>query len=276
VKAEYSFASDAWSADADPGQIGRVIQNIVINSVQAMPAGGIIRVGVANEEIPAGTRPPLAGGNCLRISIADSGTGIAPEHLGRIFDPYFSTREGGSGLGLSTAYSIIRKHRGHILAESEPGRGATFHIWLPAAAARPAARPETNSPFSPLRGRILFMDDEEEIRKMTAALFRQMGLEVVTTADGNEAVQQYQQARDSGHPFDLVLMDLTVPGAMGGKEATETLRKIDPDVKVIVSSGYSSDPIMANFRSHGFCGCVAKPYRVRDLTHTLREHLSGR
>jgi PAS domain S-box-containing protein len=277
VKAEYELAADAWAADADPGQIGRVIQNIVINSVQAMPGGGVIRVTVANEEVPPGARPPLEGGSCLRISIADTGTGIAAEHLARIFDPYFTTKTGGSGLGLSTAYSIVRKHHGHIAAEPAPGGGAVFHIWLPAVAARPSAkRPETHSPFSPLRGRILFMDDEEEIRKMTAALFRQMGLEVVTTADGQEAVQQYQQARDSGHPFDLVLMDLTVPGAMGGREATENLRKIDPAVKVIVSSGYSSDPIMANFRSHGFCGCVAKPYRVRDLTQTLREHLSGR
>lgn len=276
VKAEYALAEDAWAADADPGQIGRVIQNIVINAVQAMPAGGIIRVRVANEVVPAGARPPLAGGNCLRISIEDTGSGIAPEHLSRIFDPYFSTKEGGSGLGLSTAYSIVRKHQGHIAAESVPDRGSTFHIWLPAAGVRPASRPETHSPFSPLRGRILFMDDEEEIRKMTAALFRQMGLEVVTTADGNEAVEQYQQARNSGHPFDLVLMDLTVPGAMGGREATENLRRIDPGVKVIVSSGYSSDPIMANFRSHGFCGCVSKPYRVRDLTQTLREHLTAR
>ncbi len=276
VKAEYFLAEDTWAADADPGQIGRVIQNIVINSVQAMPSGGIVRISVANEEVPAGSLPALAGGNCLRISIEDSGSGIAPEHLPRIFDPYFSTKEGGSGLGLSTAYSIVRKHRGHMVADSEPGRATTFRIWLPAATAHPSHRPETNSPVSPLRGRILFMDDEEEIRKMTAALFRQMGLEVVTTADGNEAVQQYQQARDSGHPFDLVLMDLTVPGAMGGREATENLRRIDPGVKVIVSSGYSSDPIMANFRSHGFCGCVSKPYRVRDLTQTLREHLTAR
>jgi CheY-like chemotaxis protein len=194
-----------------------------------------------------------------------------------VFDPYFTTKVGGSGLGLSTAYSIVRKHQGHIVAESTPGCGAVFHIWLPALPVRPAAkRPETNSPFTPLRGRVLFMDDEEEIRKMTAALFRQMGLEVVTTADGQAAVQQFQEARNSGHPFDLVVMDLTVPGAMGGREATETLRRIDPGVKVIVSSGYSSDPIMANYRSHGFCGCVAKPYRVRDLTQTLREHLSAR
>jgi PAS domain S-box-containing protein len=277
VKAEYDLAADAWPADADPGQIGRVIQNLVINSVQAMPAGGIIRVSVANEVVPPGSRPPLAGGNCLRITIADQGTGIAPEHLSRVFDPYFTTKVGGSGLGLSTAYSIVRKHQGHIVAESTPGCGAVFHIWLPALPVRPAAkRPETNSPFTPLRGRVLFMDDEEEIRKMTAALFRQMGLEVVTTADGQAAVQQFQEARNSGHPFDLVVMDLTVPGAMGGREATETLRRIDPGVKVIVSSGYSSDPIMANYRSHGFCGCVAKPYRVRDLTQTLREHLSAR
>lgn len=270
VRCEFKAEPNLWAADVDKGQIGQVVQNLIINAVQAMPEGGIIRLAMQNEQVGQDSTRPLTVGEYLQLSISDSGMGIRGEHLSRIFDPYFTTKQSGSGLGLATVYSIIRKHQGHIEVESELGRGTTFHIWLPAARdALPQEPVSQDKPVS-VSGRVLFMDDEETIRTLAAALLKRLGLDVTTVSDGGEAVECYESARVQGQPFRLVIMDLTVPGGMGGREAMQKLLQIDSNVKAIVSSGYSSDPVLANYRAHGFRGVVPKPYRFADLARTIQ------
>jgi signal transduction histidine kinase/CheY-like chemotaxis protein len=276
VKCEFFLAPDAWPADVDKGQIGQVVHNLVINAVQAMPEGGVIEISVRNEVVHNGDRPPLTPGSYLKISIGDNGSGIRPDHLPRIFDPYFTTKKQGSGLGLATVYSVIKKHQGHVEVESELGKGTTFHLWLPAAQFASVAEKTTNSPFAEMKGRVLFMDDEEPIRLMAEVLLKRLGFDPTVVSDGAEAVRTYHQEQENGNPFDIVVMDLTVPGGMGGKDAMDALLKLDPKVRAIVSSGYSSDPIMANYQSHGFRGRVAKPYRLVDFAKTLRQVLDSK
>lgn len=277
VRAVYEVPPDLWPAEADKAQIGRVVQNLVINAVQAMPEGGTIRIVMSNEHVDGLVRPALAPGNYVQIAITDTGVGIKSEHLSRIFDPYFTTKQMGSGLGLAAVYSIVNKHRGAIDVQSQLGVGTTFRIWLPASPIAPASSEANGAPAksAPMKGRVLFMDDEEAIRQMARFLLKRFGFEVVCVSDGAETVRAYAEARAAGQPFTLVIMDLTVPGGMGGREAIAQLRAMDPNVKAIVSSGYSSDPVLANYRAHGFCGVVAKPYEIDDLARVLREALAG-
>jgi PAS domain S-box-containing protein len=271
VKCEFNLPTGLWPADADRGQLGQVVQNLVINAVQAMPEGGSIRIGASNETVALDSQQPLRPGDYVHISVADMGTGIKAEHLARIFDPYFTTKQHGSGLGLTTVYSIIRKHQGHIEAKSELGHGTTFHFWLPALREKePGQVEDQDETVTPMKGRVLFMDDEESIIAMADLLLQRLGFEVELARDGAEAVRKFSEARAAGRPFDVVVMDLTVPGGVGGREAIDQLRRIDPNVRAIVSSGYSSDPVLANHRAYGFCGMVAKPYRVDDVARVLR------
>jgi PAS domain S-box-containing protein len=276
VRATYDLAPDLWPADADKGQIGRVVQNIVINAVQAMPQGGTLRVAARNDALDEGAVPGLAAGNYIQIAISDTGVGIRPEHVARIFDPYFTTKQTGTGLGLAAVYSIVKKHSGHIDVESQVGQGTTFRLWLPALHGETGGS-DSRPPWSPARmtGRVLFMDDEKIIRDLAVTLLKRFGLEVDCAVDGTEAIAKYQEARTAGKPFDLVIMDLTIPGGMGGLAAIGELRGIDPEVKAIVSSGYSSDPVMANYRAHGFVAMIAKPYEVNEFARVLREILTG-
>jgi PAS domain S-box-containing protein len=270
VRGEFVNTEGLWPANADQGQIGQVVQNLVLNAVQAMQDGGVVRISLQNEHLEGDAVRAMAPGRYLRLTISDSGTGIRPEHLGRIFDPYFTTKQTGNGLGLATVYSIIRKHEGHVEVESELGRGTTFRIWLPAAAeALPAPEPEAVV-AAPKTGRILFMDDEEAIREMTCALLVRLGYSVTAVADGEAVIKAYVAAKQVCRPFDAVMLDLTVPGGMGGREAMQELLKFDPQVRGIVSSGYSSDPVMADYQEFGFRARVAKPYRVQDLAKALR------
>ncbi len=274
VRCEFTVSTDLWPADVDKGQIGQVVQNLVINAVQAMPEGGVVRIKLINESHDGDAVRAIVPGAYLRFEISDEGTGIRPENLGRIFDPYFTTKATGSGLGLAMVYSIVKKHDGHIEVDSELGLGTTFRILLPAlpAALPPAIVREEQT--GPMAGRVLFMDDQESIRRMAVTLLERLGFEVVAVRDGAEVVREYSAARDSARPFDVVLMDLTVPGGVGGREAMESLRQLDPEVRAIVSSGYSSDPVLANYRAHGFRARVAKPYRASDLARVLREVLT--
>jgi len=274
VKAVYDFPPNLWPADADKGQIGRVIQNLAINSVQAMPGGGTLFVKAGNDRVRGLAHPGLDPGDYVLITITDTGEGISLENLSRIFDPYFTTKKTGSGLGLAAVYSIIKKHRGHVEVESQVGRGTTFRIWLPALHEK--AQPTTTRPpmaSSTMNGRVLFMDDDEIIRVMATKLLQRFGLEVECTADGAIVVEKYRAARDEGRPFSLVVMDLTVPGGMGGLPALAKLKELDPQVRAIVSSGYSSDPVLANYREHGFCAVISKPYDIHEFFRVLREAL---
>jgi PAS domain S-box-containing protein len=275
ARCEFDVAPDLRPADVDKSQIGQVIQNLVINAVQAMTGGGVIKVSLRNDSLPAEAAGRLPAGDYLRIEIADTGKGIAPEQLGHIFEPFFTTKEHGTGLGLATVYSVIQRHHGFITVESTVGKGTTFRMWLPAARSEPPASPQSASPFEPLRGRVLFMDDEEPIRIMTKTLLERLGLEPTMTAEGGEAVREYAIAQVDGRKYDLVIMDLTVPGAMSGADAMREILKIDPNARGIVSSGYHSDPVMANYRAYGFRGMVPKPYRLGDFARTIREVMQG-
>ncbi len=273
VKCEFVFPADLWGVEADPGQISQVFQNLIINAIQAMPAGGTIRVRGENLAVRPGSDLPLDPGNYVKASIHDQGIGIPADYLPRIFDPYFSTKQKGSGLGLATSYSIVQNHHGHIAVESQLGAGTTVHVYLPATAqSKIEPLPEKLKAVTG-HGKILVMDDEEIVRQTLSKLLGYLGYEVMFARDGDEAIEQFIQAREGGQEFDAVILDLTVPGGMGGKAAIEKLLRIDPQVKAIVSSGYSDDPIMANFTEYGFSGVIAKPYRVVELSKVLHRVL---
>ena len=265
-----------WAVDADEGQMSQAFSNLLINACQAMPGGGTIAIRMENVAIDRAGDPPLDAGHYVKLTFADEGVGIQPEHLPRIFDPYFTTKEGGSGLGLAVSYSIIRNHGGHIRVESAPGRGTTATVYLPASTRTVDARPTDPDELVRGSGRVLFMDDEEMIRMVSGEILGTLGYEVEFAKEGREAVALYRQAREQGRPFDVVIMDLTIAGGMGGKEAIRLLREYDPGVKAIVSSGYSNDPIMARFQDHGFLDVIIKPYKSSELSAKLHRILTGR
>ncbi len=272
VTCEFSLATEVWPVDVDEGQFRQVINNIVLNAVQAMAEGGKIDVRVENVELMAGYLSPLKEGKYVKISIRDFGTGIKPEHLSRVFDPYFTTRGGARGLGLASAYSVVRKHDGQIKVETEVDKGSTFQIYLPVSTRTveaPAREKEQKRFFG--RGRVLIMDDEIDILTLAGEMLKAMGYEVDTAKDGAEALEKYSVAASGGQPFTIVIMDLTIPEGMGGKEAIRRLKVMDPQVKAIVSSGYSYDPVMANFQEHGFSGVIPKPYVMDELGRVLAE-----
>ncbi|OIR06447.1 blue-light-activated protein [mine drainage metagenome] len=271
----FQFGQALWAAEVDKGQVGQVVQNIVINANQAMPDGGLLRISLVNTVVDEATGGAVRPGRYLKLSIADTGTGIRPDHLARIFDPYFTTKPQGSGLGLATVYSIVCKHQGHVDVESQVGVGTTFHIWLPAAKVQPAADRPEHAGASGRTGRILFMDDEEPIRRLGQALLQSLGYEAKVVRDGGEVLREFDEARERGRPYDLVMLDLTVAGGMGGLAALQEIRRRDPSAKAIVTSGYSSDPVMGDYRSYGFQGMVPKPYRIGDLGRTIQEVLNG-
>jgi signal transduction histidine kinase/CheY-like chemotaxis protein/uncharacterized protein YdeI (BOF family) len=283
VRCDFEVLPGLWSADVDRDQITQAIQNVVINAMQAMPHGGVIRISLTNDEIAPGTKSALAGGRYIRVAIADSGTGIEAEILSRIFDPFFSTKKMGSGLGLATAYSIIKRHEGCIEVQSALGQGAKFTLWLPATDGAP--KPPSKPPLTPAStaeaahlpaARVLVMDDEEGIRHVVSVLLERLGLEPTVVKDGAEAVREFSAAQAAGRPFGLLILDLTIRGGMGGRETIEALRKLDSQVPAIVSSGYSNDPVLANFGDYGFQAIVPKPYAVNQLTETIRQLLSQR
>jgi signal transduction histidine kinase/CheY-like chemotaxis protein len=276
VRCEFTCAPDLRPVEVDQGQFTQVLNNLLLNAVQAMPAGGTIQVRAEN--VPAGTRPglPSTGADYITISIEDHGPGIAPEHLSRVFDPFFTTKHKGRGLGLATAYSIVRKHDGLIEVESQLDRGATFHIYLPASALEVPPDPEDKTQLPTGHGRVLVMDDEPDILNFSHVALERLGYEAESARDGAEAIRRYSEAREAGRPFAAVIMDLTIPGGMGGKEAIKYLLEVDPEAIAIVSSGYSNDPVMAEFAKYGFRGMVAKPYEIHQLAGVLREVMGPR
>lgn len=276
VKIELDIQRDIWGAEIDEGQISQVLNNLIINAQQAMPEGGKIWIKAENFEIES-EEPGLAlpPGKYIKIIVKDEGHGIPPDILPRIFEPYFTTKKKGHGLGLSTAYMIIKRHHGAITVDSEPGRGTTFHIYLPSLGEY--VEPEVDRPdaYHGGHGRILVMDDEEDIREMAGEILKNMGYKVDYARDGEEALKKYRRAKKWRRGYDAVILDLTVPGGMGGKETIPKLLEVDPNVIAIVSSGYSNDPIMVNYKQYGFAGVVRKPYRAGELGKVLKEVLTN-
>ena len=276
VRLELGVPAGLWPVEADVGQISQVVQNLVINADQAMPEGGTIEVRARNVAVDAPDAPEGSAAGWVEIAVADQGVGIAPEHLERIFDPYFTTKQAGSGLGLTVCHTIVAHHGGHIRVESEGRHGATFRVFLPAAEAEPApAEPAPEAGTGPT-GRILLMDDDDIVRRAGSWLLRRLGHHVEAVADGDAALERYRAALDAGQPFDAVILDLTVRGGMGGQECIRRLRELDPGVVAIVCSGYSNEPIMAHHQDHGFQGVILKPYDIDDLDAELRRLLAHR
>lgn len=271
VRAQFEIDDHLATVEADQGQLSQVLQNLVINAVHAMPQGGIIRLRAFNVDKIEHWQIPSVMGKHVCIEVADSGTGISPENLKRIFDPYFTTKAHGHGLGLATSFSIIRRHDGHIGVTSQLGKGSTFSIFLPVSrntTAKEAAEPVVMKSTGK-GGRVLIMDDEADIRQLVSDILSHSGFEVEASANGAETVRLYREAKESGKPFGVVILDLTVPGGMGGAETLQTLRKYDPAVKAIVCSGYSNDPIMAEYAKHHFKAAVRKPFSFDEITATV-------
>ncbi|MCE5246105.1 transporter substrate-binding domain-containing protein [bacterium] len=274
LEPSFRAPEDLWPADVDPGQISQVFQNLAINALQAARGSGHLRVEAANIEIFEDDTAPLPPGPYIRIRVADDGPGIPPELLPRIFDPYVTTKRDGNGLGLATSLSIVRRHGGQITVASPPGGGAVFTIFLPAARGK---RPEKPTELEAPRGagRVLVMDDDAAVRVVAAKMLTRLGYAAETVEDGAAAIARCGAAKDEGRPFDAVILDLTIPGGMGGAEAAAKLREVDPNVRAIVSSGYSNDPVMSEYDAHGFEAVVAKPYRLDELAAALRGVLAG-
>ncbi|MEI8254058.1 MAG: PAS domain S-box protein [Deltaproteobacteria bacterium] len=265
------LAADLPGVDADEGQLAQVVQNIVLNADQATPMGGVLRVAVRVAQTgEPGVPLQLEPGTYVAIEVKDAGVGIAPPYLARIFDPYFTTKERGSGLGLATSYSIVKRHGGVIDVRSELGRGSTFTVYLPASHAKPSVAVVAEERQAAGRSaRILVMDDEALLRESVSSLLNALGHEVDLAEDGASAVAKYGEARTVGRPFDVVILDLTVRGGVGGVQAIKDLLRVDPDVKAIVSSGYSDEPAIAEFREYGFSAVLPKPYTMRELERVV-------
>ena len=275
VACRYSLPDDLWLVDIDKGQMSQVIQNIIINAKHAMPDGGTIQVNCKNVEslITPDTSLPIKD-KYIKIDIIDSGSGIPASLIDKIFDPYFTTKQEGSGLGLAVTHSIISKHDGYISVQSKPGEGTTFTIYLPASTreqkkenSKTAIETNTN------RAKIMIMDDEEMVRDIAKAILVMLGHDVILAADGEEAVELYKKERNSGQPIDIIIMDLTIPGGMGGESAVQEILAINPAAKVIVSSGYSNDPIMAHYQDYGFSAAIVKPFQIQDIMDVLNKLL---
>ena len=271
VQSAFSFPDHLWPVEADPGQISQVFQNLLINAMQAMPTGGTLTVRGENLVVQAGSDLPLAPGRYVKISVEDQGGGMPADYLTKIFAPYFTTKQKGSGLGLATAYSIVKNHQGHIAVASKLGAGTVFQVYLPASVKKMLPQPEEDRGLFSGKGKILVMDDEAMVRQVLDKMLSHLGYGAEFARDGDEALALFTQAQKSGEVFAAVILDLTVPGGLGGKETMERLLKIAPGVRAIVSSGYSEDPIMAKFEKYGFSGMIAKPFKVAELSKILHQ-----
>ena len=291
IGCELYIPADVWPVKIDESQMKQAIHNIVTNSIEAMPGRGAIKVYCQNIDISEKDGLALKHGKYVKISIKDQGVGVPQENLSKVFDPYFSTKERGTqkgmGLGLAVAYSVVKKHGGLITIESEVGGGTTVHIYIAAvtterpseivselhgAGEAPSAKREQVDEQSSIQ-RVLVMDDEEMVRDVSAAMLSRFGYQVELAADGVEAIEVYKKAKESGEPFDLVILDLTNYGGMGGVEAIKELLAIDPEIRAIVATGYSFDPVVSNFREYGFCGAITKPFGMDELIKSVQEAL---
>ena len=279
VKPIFNIADNLWNVEADKGQISQVFSNLTINTNQATPEGGNLYISMENIIVEDEEIVGLKAGNYVKIIVQDEGIGIAEKHLNKIFDPYFTTKQTGNGLGLATSYSIIQKHNGSIEIDSVLGKGTTFIIYLPASKLQKVKEEKrieiVNSIDLNHKTTVLVLDDEKMICTLVTKMLEMIGFSAVTVNDGKDVVVKYQESIDKGMPFDLIIMDLTIPGGMGGKESILQILKIDPKAKVIVSSGYSNDPVMANYADYGFSGRIGKPYNMDNLKKVINEVLNS-
>ncbi len=270
VSGEVIEGPDVASVEVDPAQIEQVLCNLVINAREAMASGGALSVRIDAVNVGRADGLPIAPGRYVRVAVADRGSGIAPEHLDRVFDPYFTTKSRGSGLGLATVLAMVQRHRGHVGVRSERGVGTTFTVHLPAAPPSRAPRASDPSPPSPRRsGRVLVMDDEEQLRRVLRAILEQQGFAVDVAGEGGEALRRWEAARAGGSPYLFAIFDVTIRGGMGGEEAMARLRDLDPSAKVIVASGYASGSHLEGFRERGFVGMVEKPFSIDELLRVI-------
>jgi len=273
VRCEFSLPGDLWSIEMDDVQIRQVIHNLVINAREAMPEGGTVTIHAENVNVKAGNGLPLKEGKYVKWHVKDHGVGIPKSDLEKIFDPYFTTkptgRARGMGLGLAICYSIIKKHDGFISVESEPGSGSTFFVYLPASPQEGLLKTEETDSTVTRKGKVLVMDDEETVRNATGIVLNYLGYDVEFASDGSQAVDLYRTAQEKEQPFSAVILDLTIPGGMGGKEAMKELLAIDPYVKAVITCGYSDDPIVSEFKKHGFCRAIDVPYDIEKMKEIL-------
>jgi PAS domain S-box-containing protein len=276
VKCELKLADDLWVIEADEGQISQAVNNLTMNAQQAMPSGGIMRITAENVLVHKKDNLPLQEGRYLNITISDQGHGIPKELFPKIFDPYFTTKQKGSGLGLAVVYSIIKNHGGYINVGSELGAGTTFTIYLPASPQYIQKKKILADKIFTGKGRILVMDDNKMVRDVLGDILKYLGYDVVFSKDGAEAIEMYRKALETEQPFDVVILDLTVPGGKGGKEALQELLTIDPKVKAMVSSGYSTDPVMAHYEEYGFIDVITKPYKSTEVGKKIHRILENK
>lgn len=283
VKCDVRKDDALWPVDADRGQISQVVNNLIINADQAMPEGGTISIKLRNLRMRHAEVPALKAGEYVCIEVADQGIGISPENLKRIFDPYFTTKKEGNGLGLASSYSIIRSHKGAMTVQSKVGKGTTFCVYLPKSqktveVEAPAEKKSPEKPSTDIhkgKGRILVMDDMEAMMMVAGEILNALGYEVEFTTNGEEAIEAYKKAKESGNPFDAAVFDLTVPGGMGGEEASNILIEYDPELIAIASSGYTTSNVMSDYENSAFKAVVPKPYRIKEMSDALHRVLHG-
>jgi PAS domain S-box-containing protein len=278
VKSSFKSSEDIWLVEVDERQIMQAIYDIVLNSLQAMPRGGNIKTSVQNVTIKQNVNNVIGDGEYVKIVIEDTGTGISEQNLSKIYDPYFTTKDSHAGLGLSNTYTTIKSHKGFMKIDSVEGEGTKVSIYLPARKdVIPLQEEVTRQVFDEVdegqRGKILVMDDDEVIREIAGAILSYIGYDVAFASDGKEAIDQYIKAKENGEKYDVVIMDLTIPGGMGAEDTIKKLIDIDPEIKAIVSSGYSNAPIISDFYKYGFRGAVTKPFRIEELTKTVKDVL---
>ncbi len=269
VHCEFNFSDDLMNVSVDINQISQVIQNIVLNAIQAMQKGGRIVISAENIYLSKGNTKSGKRGRYIKLSFRDSGPGIPRKIIDRIFDPYFTTKESGSGLGLTLSYSIIQNHNGFINVTSREGNGALFDIYLPATGDTEIKEISASRNIPVLKGSILIMDDDASVLSVATKMLEHMGFTVTQALNGQQAVELYGKALSEGQPYDCVILDLTIKGGAGGRETISALKEINPDLVAIVSSGYSNDPVLSNFRYYGFSGVIEKPYRFDELKSAL-------
>ncbi|MDQ7065159.1 MAG: ATP-binding protein [candidate division KSB1 bacterium] len=270
IKCEFELAGNLYPVEVDTGQFHQVIQNLLINAQEAMPSGGIVHIRAENCEIPRDHFSDLEPGPYVQITVKDHGIGVPEDHLSKIFDPYFTTKQKGSGLGLAICYSIIRQHGGYIGVTSELGKGTTFRIYLPASnKEKPKEKKKASAGIKKGHGRVLFLDDEKLIQNVGQRMLMRMGFDVEVVETGEQAVNAFIRALDKGRPFDLVILDLTIPGEQGGKDVLQLLRQYDPKIKAIVMSGYSNDLVLSDYQKYGFQGVLEKPFDLNQMNEAV-------